>query len=223
MATLILGAVGGLLGGGIGTAVGAIAGYALDAALLAPKAREGPRLGDLSIQTSQYGAPIPKLFGAVRVAGSVIWATDLRETRSTQSSGKGRPKTNIYSYSASFAVCLSARGISRVGRIWADGNLLRGDAGDFKTQTGFRLYFGGEGQGVDPLIAAAEGSGATPAYRGLAYAVFEDFQLGDYGNRIPSLSFEVFADEAPVSIGSIITALSDGGTNTGERIGGNGR
>jgi hypothetical protein len=60
------------------------------------------------------------------------------------------------------------------------------------------------------MIAAAEGAGGTPAYRGLAYAVFEDMQLAEYGNRIPSLSFEIEADEGPVSIGSIAEELSGG-------------
>ncbi|PIE14921.1 MAG: hypothetical protein CSA70_00770 [Rhodobacterales bacterium] len=36
------------------------------------------------------------------------------------------------------------------------------------------------------------GMARTPAYRGTAYVVFEDLPLGDYGNRIPQLSFEVF-------------------------------
>ena len=95
-------------------------------------------------------------------------------------------------------------------RIWADGNLLRGAAGDFKTQTGFRLHLGGEDQEVDPLIASAEGVGLTPAMRGCAYAMFEDFQLADYGNRIPSLTFEVVADDGAVSAGTIAAAVTDG-------------
>ena len=210
MATLVLGAVGGLIGGPIGAALGAAIGNRVDQRVLGPKGRKGPRLGDLAIQTSNYGAPIPKVFGRMRIAGSVIWATDLQESRRKQSNGKGQPKTTVYSYSASFAVALSAREIVRVGRIWADGKLLRGEAGDFKTATEYRLYHGTEAQTPDPLITAAEGVGQCPAYRGLAYAVFEDFQLGDYGNRIPSLSFEVIADEAPVRIGSIVETLTGG-------------
>lgn len=208
MATLVFAAIGRQIGAGIGQAIGAIIGNQIDQRLLAPKYREGPRLGDFSVQSSAYGAPIPKLFGAVRVAGSVIWSTDLIETRSVQSNGKRKPKTNIYSYSASFAVILSARRVARVGRIWADGNLLRGVEGDFKSQTGFTLYHGSEDQAVDPTIAAHEGIANTSAYRGTAYVVFENFQIGDFGNRIPSLSFEVFADEAPISVGQIVAELS---------------
>ena len=83
------------------------------AQLFAPKPRQGPRLGDLAVQTSTYGSRIPKLFGTMRVAGTVIWATDLIEERSNSGGGKGQPKTVNYSYSANFAVALSARPIVR--------------------------------------------------------------------------------------------------------------
>ena len=208
MATLVLTAVGTLVGGPIGGAIGSIIGQQIDQRLFAPKGRQGPRLNELAIQSSAYGSAIPKLFGTNRVAGTVIWATSLKETRRKVSNGKGQPKSTVFSYSTSFAVALSARRIVRVGRIWADGNLLRGTAGDFKTETGFRLHEGTEGQSVDPLIASAEGIATTPAYRGLAYAVFEDFQLADYGNRIPALSFEVIADEGDVSVGTILSSLA---------------
>jgi hypothetical protein len=208
MATLILGTVGALVGGKLGRAVGSVIGLAIDRRLFAPKGRQGPRLGDLAFQSSQYGALIPKLYGTNRVSGTVIWATDLREDRKKVSNGKGQPKTTVFSYSASFAVALSARRVIRIGRIWADGNLLRGSAGDFKVATGFRLHQGGEDQGVDSLIASAEGAGMAPAYRGLAYVVFENLQLADFGNRIPSLSFEVIADEGDVSVGTIINDLA---------------
>jgi Putative phage tail protein len=208
MATLILGAAGALVGGKLGRAVGSVIGLTIDRTLFAPKGRQGPRLGDLAFQSSQYGALIPKLYGTNRVSGTVIWATDLREDRKKVSNGKGQPKTTTFSYSASFAVALSARRVIRIGRIWADGNLLRGSAGDFKVATGFRLHQGGEAQGVDPLIASAEGAGMAPAYRGLAYAIFENLQLADFGNRIPSLSFEVIADEGDVAVGMIINDLA---------------
>jgi hypothetical protein len=213
---LVLTAVGTLVGGPFGGAVGAIIGQQIDQNILfAPKPRQGPRLGDLSIQTSSYGAQIPKIFGTMRVAGTVIWATDLVEHRST-SGGKGRPRVTSYSYTASFAVALSARPAGTIRRIWADGKLLRGSAGDFKSQTGFRLHAGSEDQAADPLIVAAEGEDQAPAYRGLAYAVFEDMSLEDFGNRIPSLTFEILADPAPVPIGAIAETLSDGAATAGE-------
>jgi hypothetical protein len=211
MATLVLTTIGSVVGGPIGGALGAVLGQALDRdVLFRPKRREGPRLTELAVQTSSYGTPIQKVFGTMRVAGSVIWSTDLIESRNTAGGGKGEPGATSYSYAASFAVALSGRPILNVGRIWADGNLLRGAAGDFKAATGFRLHLGGEDQTADPLIASAEGLGLTPAHRGVAYAVFENLQLADFGNRIPSLTFEVIADAAPVAAGAIVAVLSDG-------------
>lgn len=212
MATLVLTAVGTVVGGPIGGAIGSLIGQSIDRNLLfKPAAREGPRLTDLAVQTSSYGAAIPRLFGTMRIAGTVIWATDLIESRSTSSSGKGQPKTTNYSYSVSFAVLLSARPIARVGRIWADGKLLRGSAGDFKSSVGaFRIWTGENDQGPDPLVVSVEGVERTPAYRGMAYAVFEHLQLADFGNRIPSLTFEVTADDGPVSIGTILSNIAHG-------------
>ncbi|MEY3704072.1 MAG: hypothetical protein RLZZ561_1692 [Pseudomonadota bacterium] len=210
MATLVFTAIGSALGGPIGGAIGSVIGQAIDQKIFAPAARNGPRLADLSVQSSSYGRSLPQIFGTMRVAGTVIWATDLREDRQSVSQSKGRPKANIYTYSASFAVALSARRAVRVGRIWADGKLLRGAAGDFKVATEFRFYPGTEDQPADPLIQAAEGAAETPAYRGLCYAVFEDMALDSFGNRIPILSFELVADEAPIAAGTILNELGAG-------------
>lgn len=222
MATMVLTAVGTVLGGPIGAAIGAALGQMVDTQILfAPKGRQGPRLSDLRLQTSRYGDGVPRLFGAMRVAGSVIWATDLMEHRQRQSSGKGQPKVTTYSYSASFAVALSSRRIREVRRIWADGNLLRGAGRDFKTAIGaFHLHDGDEDQPVDPLIAAHKGLALTPAHRGIAYAVFEDMQLADYGNRIPSLTFEVVADDGEITVVDIADDLTGGAIRAGDGDGG---
>jgi hypothetical protein len=210
MATLVLTAVGSLFGP-IGGAIGAIAGQAIDRdVLFKPPGRQGPRLTELAVQVSSYGTPIQKIFGTMRVAGCVIWSTDLIESRDTQGTGKGQPTLTSYSYAASFAVALSGRPVAGIGRIWADGKLLRGGAGDFKVSCVFRLHAGGEDQAADPLIASAEGLGLAPAHRGVAYAVFENLQLADYGNRIPSLTFEVIGDDGPVTAGAIAGELSGG-------------
>lgn len=211
MATLILSVVGQAIGGRVGGAIGAAVGNSIDHTLLfAAKRREGPRLTTLQVQTSSYGTPLQRVYGTMRIGGCVIWSTELIESTTKSGSGKGQPGTTTYSYAVSFAVALSARPIAGVGRIWADGKLLRGADGAFKSATGFRLYPGGEDQSVDPLLAAAEGSALTPAHRGTAYAVFEHFQLADYGNRIPQLTFEVIADGAPVTVGAIVSDIAGG-------------
>ncbi|OAO02649.1 hypothetical protein A8B75_12005 [Sphingomonadales bacterium EhC05] len=211
MATLVLTAVGTAIGGPLGGALGAIAGQQIDQNILfKPKGREAPRLQDLAIQTSSYGSQIPRIFGRMRVAGTVVWATDLKETRTSQGGGKRRPSTQVYSYSACFAVALSSPEVRQIGRIWADGKLLRGSRGDFKTPCTFRFLPGSEDQQADGFIASAESGGATPAYRGLALAIFEDMELADYGNRIPSLTFEIIADDGAVGLAHILDDISHG-------------
>jgi hypothetical protein len=154
--------------------------------------REGPRLSELAVQTSTEGAGVAIVYGRMRVTGQIIWAARFRETSQTRKSGggKGGPKTTEYRYSLSFAVGLADGPIGGVGRIWANGEPFE------RAGAVMRVYTGGETQAPDPLIAAIEG--AAPAYRGLAYVVFEDLDLTPYGERIPNLSFEVFA-AAPAS------------------------
>src|SRR5439155_15574289 len=102
---------------------------------------------------------------------------------------------------------LASRPIVSVGRIWADGNLLRGAAGDLKAAGNFRLYTGEGDQPPDPLLLQVEGAARCPAYRGLAYAVFEDLDLGDFFNRIPSLTFEVISDTGTITVQTILDGV----------------
>lgn len=190
MAALVLSFAGAALGGTLGAAgavagrlVGAVAGAMIDRALFGPRAPDGPRLKDLDVMSSTEGSPIPRIYGRVRIAGQVIWATKLEEHAS--GGGKGSPRPRTYSYTANFAVGLCEGPIATVRRIWADGKEL-----DQRGLT-IRLHRGTEDQPADPLIIAKEGAGLTPAYRGLAYVVFERLNLDDFGSRIPQLTFEV--------------------------------
>jgi len=204
MATLVFGALGTLIGGPLGGALGALAGRQVDSIIFGGGNRQGPRLKELAPTASSYGVAIPRHFGRMRVPGSIIWATDLVEHEQTEGGGKGRPSVTTYTYTASFAVALSSRPIRSVGRIWADGNLLRGAAGDLKASGTYRLYTGEGDQDADPLMVEVEGEATCPAYRGLAYAVFEDLDLGEFYNRIPSLTFEVIADDGPFTVQTLL-------------------
>ena len=209
MATLVFGAVGTLIGGPLGGAIGSLLGRELDRQIIGVPTREGPRLKELAVSTSSYGTPIARLFGTTRASGTIIWATDMKERRDRRSGGKGQPGVAEYSYSVSLAVALSSRPIGAVRRIWADGNLLRGEAGDLKTGGSLRIHLGHGDQDADPLLAAALG-GECPAHRGLAYAVFEDLALGDFGNRIPALSFEVVADGGGAGLAAALMETAPG-------------
>lgn len=206
MATLVFTAVGMAIGGPIGGAIGSLIGNRLDHDIFGDPRREGPRLKELAVTASSYGTPIARHFGTMRAAGCIVWATDLVESSERTGGGKGRPATTSYSYSASFAVALSSRPIQRLGRVWADGKLLRGAAGDLKSGGALRVYPGHGDQPVDPLIASDRGADC-PAFRGLAYCLFEGLQLGDFGNRIPALTFEVVADDGEVTLAALVEPL----------------
>jgi hypothetical protein len=186
--------LGGPIGGIIGRAVGAVAGNIVDQNLFGPgtKRTQGPRLNDLRVMASEEGAPIPRLWGRMRISGQVIWATNFEEvsrTTTQKSSSKGGPKskTTEYSYFANFAVGLCEGVVDRVARVWADGKEI--DITPFTT----RFYRGLEDQEADSLIVAKEGAENAPTYRGLAYIVFERLPLENFGNRLPQLSFEVIS------------------------------
>ena len=211
MATLILGTVGRAVGGPIGGLVGSFLGGAIDRGLFGGGSGGGrSRLADLAVQSSAYGEPLPRVYGRMRVAGNLVWTAGIAESSQRSGGGKIGPSSTSYSYSSSFAVIVAARPIVAIGRIWADGKLLRAADGTLNFPAVFRIYSGAEAQTVDPLIAAAEGLGRTPAYRGRAYVVFEDLPLADYGNRIPNLTFEVIADISPIGIDAIAADLSGG-------------
>ncbi|MFA6964820.1 glycoside hydrolase/phage tail family protein [Bosea sp. (in: a-proteobacteria)] len=205
-------ALGGPIGAVIGQAIGGIAGARIDQSLLGgsggTRRVEGPRLTEIDGLASSEGAAIPRVYGRSRIGGQLIWATRFEEeikvsvTR-TKSGGKGSPKQKTvettYSYYANLAIGLCEGRIAFVRRIWVDGREL-----DVTTVT-MRVHHGDEGQEPDPLIAAKE-AGATPAYRGLAYVVFERFPLGDYGNRVPQFAFEVV--RAVEGLGGMIRAVA---------------
>ncbi|PZQ16968.1 MAG: hypothetical protein DI565_06145 [Ancylobacter novellus] len=175
-------------GAALGGAIGGLAGSAIDQALLAPTVKtSGPRLQDLSVTTSIEGAPALRVYGRMRVGGQVVWAARLREDKETERSGGkgGGVKQTTYSYYASFAVGLCEGEIDGIGRIWADGEPLDVEGLEL------RLYRGTEDQLPDPKIVAVEGADWAPAYRGLAYLVFEELPLERFGNRVPQITVEV--------------------------------
>lgn len=183
--------LGGPIGAAIGSAIGGMAGGVLDQSVFVGTRRvEGPRLKSLDGISASEGAPIPRVYGRVRLGGQIIWATKFEEQVSVIRQGKAggksagpKVKTTNYTYFANLAVALCDGPIGMVRRVWADGKPL-----DLSGLT-MRVYRGDELQQPDPLILARQGS--APAYRGTAYVVFERLPLADFGNRLPQLSFEV--------------------------------
>jgi hypothetical protein len=202
MATILLSAAGAAIGGMgsgtilgmtgavVGRAVGATLGRVIDQRLLGAGSEpvERGRIERFRITGAGEGAPVAEVYGRMRIGGHVIWATQFVETATTSGGGKGAPsapKTTSYSYSVSLAIALCEGEVRRVGRIWADGVEID------RTSLNLRIYKGTEEQMPDPLMEAVEGAGMVPAYRGIAYVVIEDLDLGPFGNRVPQFAFEV--------------------------------
>ena len=202
MATLVLStlgnaigsAVGGPVGGVIGRAAGSALGGALSGSGRKTRFVEGPRLSDVAGITSTEGDPIPRVYGRARIGGCLIWATRPLEVANTSveraaspSKGSSGPRTvrTAYAYFANIAVGLCEGEIAAIRRIWADGTEID------RTRLTIRVHTGTADQAPDPLIVAKEGADDAPAYRGLAYVVFEGLPLADFGNRLPQFTFEV--------------------------------
>ncbi len=220
MATLVLSAAGAALGAAsgvsafglsgmvLGRAVGATLGRVIDQRLLGSGSEpvEHGRVERFRFTGAGEGAAIARVYGRMRVGGQVIWATQFVETATTTGGGKGapaQPRTTTYSYSVSLAVALCEGEIARVGRIWADGVEVDRQA------VSLRVHNGTQSQFPDPLLEAVEGQDMVPAYRGLAYVVFEDLDLGPYGNRVPQFSFEVVRPARPEPEMGLVPSAAD--------------
>ncbi|MFE1599938.1 baseplate multidomain protein megatron [Methylobacterium sp. ID0610] len=212
--TALGGPIGGFLGGVVGVGLGSVLDRALFGTRPKPQINTGPRLADLYVTASTEGAAIARLYGRARLAGQIIWATKLKEEQHVEKvksrGGKGTPTqktyTVTYSYSVSLAVALCEGPITAVGAVYADGKPLR--LSDHQV----RIYLGSETQTPDPKIEAVEGAGNAPAYRGLAYLMFEDLPLAAFGNRVPVITAEVTrrpprADARPV-LEELVTAVT---------------
>lgn len=201
MATILLSAAGASLGAGfggtvlglsgavLGRAVGATVGRVIDQSLLGggSEAVETGRVERFRLMSASEGTAIAQVWGRMRVAGQVIWATKFSERTSTSGGGKGSPTPTItsYAYSVSLAIAVCEGEFTRVGRIWADGLEIE------PALLNLTVYTGSQTQLPDPKIQAVEGSDLAPSYRGIAYVVIEDLDLTPFGNRVPQFSFEV--------------------------------
>ncbi len=225
--------LGGPIGGQIGAAIGATVGGYIDGQIFGSggaNVKVG-KIEDLRVQASREGLAVPRAYGRSRIAGQIIWATEFREKKKTKKTGGGKGgggdggTVTEFSYFANFAIGLCEGPIEGIGKVWADGTPL--ELGPFTT----RLYKGSEAQTPDSLIESVEGAGKAPAYRGMAYIVFDDLPLERFGNRVPQLNFEIFrsvgAGELESQITGVTLAPAGGefglGTQIVDRDDGNGR
>lgn len=198
--------------------------------------------GELSFTGSQYGAPIPIVFGADKVAGNVIWAGPIT-TKSVQVEGK-----LLFYRTLDFCVAVAEGPINEVLRIWLGDKMVYNtvmevDENDIPVPTadgyvnGFTvdvidpdsplagvdevadtseisIFKGNEDQIPYGIMVNEEGFLNTPAYRGTAYIMFENFIVSSAS--MPNIFIEVAANsatsfpraEAEVGVGGDFTVMN---------------
>lgn len=220
------GSAGGPIGALIGFAIGAIVGAFLFPTKQQTIRTEGPRLSELKIQSSQYGQAIPKVYGTMRIAGNILWASQIRETaheETTTIGGKGGGSKSqqvintTYTYSVSLAIGLCEGPIVGIRRIWANGKLWWDcNAPPMNKQLAMTQYLGTNTQLPSAVIETEKGAGNVPAFRGMAYVVFDDLQLEEFNNSVPNFEFEVVAHGTPATEGTAVTLY--GGIDSGQIV-----
>lgn len=194
-ALTIAGAVVGTMFGApqLGFMIGSMIGNAVD-----PVTIQGPKIGDLAVQTSRDGVPRPIVFGTAAVTGNIIDRSAPKIVKKKERSGKGGPVTVTERVYMSYAIRVCEGPATSITRVWENEKLVYDgrpestivkDSTKFLTKTTF--YMGGETQLPDPTLEAIHGVGNTPAHRGTCYAVFKDKDLTDFGGAIPQYRFEV--------------------------------
>lgn len=201
MSNLVISAAGAAVGYFVGGPTGASIGWTIGSALSVDSpssTMQGPNIGDLRVQTSQYGVAIPVCVGKQRVSGNIFWATDKTaittetKTGGGKGAGGGSVTTVTTTYTVNLAIGICKGPILGVSRVWADGQLII-DATTTANPLIGNLYLGNNSQLPDATMESHLGAGNVPAYRGLAYIVLTDFNLGVTG-RIPMFSFEVIKE-----------------------------
>lgn len=134
MARYVVAIVGAAIGFAIGGPQGAMIGFSLGMTVgtilfppPGPKV-EGPRLTDLQVQVSSYGAIIPWVWGNVRAAGNVIWATDIiekkkKEKQSSGGKGGGGATVTTWEYFMNIAI-IFCKGRAEIVQVWADSKII---------------------------------------------------------------------------------------------------
>lgn len=192
----------GLTGGSVGWLAGSLL-----ASSFQTQKTQGPRLSDLSVSGSSYGAPLPYVIGHDRISCQVIWASRKREISTTTTRrAKGGPKVSntSFTYEVDLLVKFTSNEMAGLRKMFINGELqwtaaTDADFGSINASTALArritVYPGSDDQLPDPTYEAAVGEGA-PAYIGSLTVFFEGLQLGTNG-QIPNIEGEVVQRSTP--------------------------
>lgn len=171
-----------ILGPALGMSVGFLAGSYLGSMIFPTDSEsEMPPIHDYPVQSSAIGIPITIVYGTTRVAGNILWISDLVAYQIKHSSGGGKGGGGEQAsyetrYRRSFLIAI-CEGPALILRAWKG-----------KTEieiTEFTTYTGDGNSGISTLIGENYAE-----YSNLCLAYFEDYELGN-SQTIPNFVFEV--------------------------------
>lgn len=147
------------------------------------------KITSFSVNTAEYGAPVPEILGTTRISGNVIYYDDFtaHEHRETHKSGKGGKSKSVsvtYTYTVATIVGLCEGEIGGIGRIWAGKNVYTYPS----SEVGLTLFNGSANQKPWSYLQGRHPDKALP-YNGLAYMAGV-IDLGDSASY-PDFNFEV--------------------------------
>jgi hypothetical protein len=165
-------------------------------------------LDDIRFQTRTYDKVIPIVFGELIIAGNVLWLSEIRTVlkSSYESSNDSRFFNDFLNglnfiqdlfnipqeeekeklsleYYIDFAIGICEGRVDELLGVYINGEAV--DVSDYN----FRFYRGDENQMPDEAILKEKGEGNVPAFKGLCYCVFENFNLTSFGKSMPTFEF----------------------------------
>lgn len=169
------------VGLGIGLALGGI---------LFPATVKSPKMkpGGLNIQTSQYGIPVPVVYGTRKIAGNLIWYGNFQSHEVEAEGGKGGSDSQVIGYTytvgLAFGLCMAPPGRRmHINKAWAG-----------KNETSLERISVYNGSQTSPDSYLAGFVSRAPVWKNLCYVVLRDYDLGN-STQPPNFTFEVTTGE----------------------------
>jgi len=198
---------GAMLGASLGGMAGGIAGSVFWPEKVDITHPLPPKPHENRVQVSTYGASIPVVYESARVAGNIIYMSDVVEDidRSRHRQDGVRYYEMEKTYTSTFAIAFSEGPVVGLARIWVNGKIFadyRDPAGPYyptgsvalasanlsttiaRAATYFSVYLGTETQTADSALSALMTAAETPTYRGIFYIVFRDFPVGEFSRCV---------------------------------------
>jgi hypothetical protein len=173
---------------------------------LASRLLQRKRPKDQGRQTSDwsgsvYGANLDLVYGIAVVSEKVIYKSSIKNSSKGKGRRKGKRGSSKTRVSAVVAVCRGP--VSRVTKIWFNNKLVYIDTPYANRNyissncDRWQIYTGQSTQAIDNLVNSAYPSNQKTSYPGICYVVFEGLGVGDLGDELPNMRFEVENYQTP--------------------------